>query len=339
MRELTSQCRQFGQLLASGFSLSLSLHEQLSRTATALCSLADKVGTAKDHGRTPAPPSPSSHPLPPPKPAERAGATAAAPRDVPSAAMPSSSSSSVPPPPAHPPGAAPPPIGRVSSTERLAASSAQVATLLHELNTRQAALADEIHLLQRRCRGGARPLVLRVRSGGSGGSGGQREWRAARQPSARDRSASSSPSAVPLSETASPLLPRAMPSGRTARRAPWRAHHSAASTREAPNARPRGRQSPLQDEDGSHEEDAAAAARRPLPSSSADAASDGRGMAAGSSTSARLCVVCTEGEADAVFYRCGHRACCLRCAHYLRFEKQPCPMCRAPIEDVIKVYE
>ena len=57
------------------------------------------------------------------------------------------------------------------------------------------------------------------------------------------------------------------------------------------------------------------------------------------SSSAKLCVVCAEGDADAVFYRCGHRACCLRCAHYLRFEKQPCPLCRAPIEDVIKVYD
>lgn len=56
-------------------------------------------------------------------------------------------------------------------------------------------------------------------------------------------------------------------------------------------------------------------------------------------STSRVCVICCEHEADAVLYRCGHRCACLRCAHYLRFERQPCPLCRAPIDDVIRVYE
>lgn len=43
---------------------------------------------------------------------------------------------------------------------------------------------------------------------------------------------------------------------------------------------------------------------------------------ASDSSTANLCVICLEGVADAVFYRCGHRTACLRCAHYLRYERQ-----------------
>ena len=52
-----------------------------------------------------------------------------------------------------------------------------------------------------------------------------------------------------------------------------------------------------------------------------------------------MCILCLDSAADCVLYRCGHRCACLRCAHYLRHEKMGCPLCRAPIDDVIRVYE
>lgn len=50
------------------------------------------------------------------------------------------------------------------------------------------------------------------------------------------------------------------------------------------------------------------------------------------------CVVCTDSEVDTVFYRCGHLATCARCAHALRRRRANCPICRAPVKDVIQVF-
>ena len=41
----------------------------------------------------------------------------------------------------------------------------------------------------------------------------------------------------------------------------------------------------------------------------------------------------------AVLYRCGHQCACLQCAYYMRHERLGCPLCRAPIEDVVRVYK
>lgn len=50
------------------------------------------------------------------------------------------------------------------------------------------------------------------------------------------------------------------------------------------------------------------------------------------------CVVCTDSEVNTVFYRCGHMATCARCAHALRRRRANCPICRAPVRDVIQVF-
>jgi hypothetical protein len=50
------------------------------------------------------------------------------------------------------------------------------------------------------------------------------------------------------------------------------------------------------------------------------------------------CVVCTTSEVDTVFYRCGHLATCARCAHNLRRRRANCPICRAPVRDVMQVF-
>ncbi|XP_022111004.1 protein neuralized-like [Acanthaster planci] len=51
------------------------------------------------------------------------------------------------------------------------------------------------------------------------------------------------------------------------------------------------------------------------------------------------CTVCFENPPNAVFYRCGHVCCCLECGSKLKERGDPCPLCRAPIEDLIKFYK
>jgi len=51
------------------------------------------------------------------------------------------------------------------------------------------------------------------------------------------------------------------------------------------------------------------------------------------------CSVCFEQKKDTVFYKCGHLACCNQCATLMRDKKADCPICRAPILDVTKVYQ
>ena len=50
------------------------------------------------------------------------------------------------------------------------------------------------------------------------------------------------------------------------------------------------------------------------------------------------CVICQAASVNTVFYRCGHLATCARCAHALRRRRQNCPICRAPVRDVIQVF-
>ena len=51
-----------------------------------------------------------------------------------------------------------------------------------------------------------------------------------------------------------------------------------------------------------------------------------------------VCVVCCDRPAEAVLYRCGHRCACLQCAYYLQHQRLSCPLCRATIDDVVRVY-
>lgn len=53
-----------------------------------------------------------------------------------------------------------------------------------------------------------------------------------------------------------------------------------------------------------------------------------------------LCVVCMETERTATLVHgdTGHTCCCLACAKDLQQREQPCPMCRNPIEAVIRTF-
>ena len=72
-------------------------------------------------------------------------------------------------------------------------------------------------------------------------------------------------------------------------------------------------------------------------SASAGAASASGGANAGSgddSEQADLCVVCLDAPRDAVLIPCGHAFTCTECI--ARFKKRTCPMCRAPIQKIIR---
>lgn len=50
------------------------------------------------------------------------------------------------------------------------------------------------------------------------------------------------------------------------------------------------------------------------------------------------CVICTESRIDSVLYQCGHMCACFACAQTLRDKELNCPVCRAPIKDIVRAY-
>lgn len=50
------------------------------------------------------------------------------------------------------------------------------------------------------------------------------------------------------------------------------------------------------------------------------------------------CIICLDDDADAVLYRCGHICMCYTCALRMRNAKGQCPVCRAPINDIVRAY-
>ena len=50
------------------------------------------------------------------------------------------------------------------------------------------------------------------------------------------------------------------------------------------------------------------------------------------------CVICWDGPAEGVCIPCGHLAGCMECLLEIKAKNWGCPVCRAPIEQVIKVY-
>lgn len=50
------------------------------------------------------------------------------------------------------------------------------------------------------------------------------------------------------------------------------------------------------------------------------------------------CIICFEAKKDTVFYKCGHLACCYTCAENMMKKEKGCPICRASILDITKVF-
>ena len=51
------------------------------------------------------------------------------------------------------------------------------------------------------------------------------------------------------------------------------------------------------------------------------------------------CVICLENFSDSVLYQCGHMCVCYACGKHLLSLGSKCPMCRAPIKDIIRAYK
>lgn len=51
------------------------------------------------------------------------------------------------------------------------------------------------------------------------------------------------------------------------------------------------------------------------------------------------CLICLENHSDTVLYQCGHMCLCYACGKHLMSQSGKCPVCRAPIKDIIRTYK
>jgi Zinc finger, C3HC4 type (RING finger) len=64
-------------------------------------------------------------------------------------------------------------------------------------------------------------------------------------------------------------------------------------------------------------------------------ASSGRGRP---SADTGNCLICLDRSADTAMYQCGHMCLCYPCGMQIRQRGAHCPVCRAPVRDIIRIY-
>ncbi|PIN24269.1 putative E3 ubiquitin ligase [Handroanthus impetiginosus] len=69
-----------------------------------------------------------------------------------------------------------------------------------------------------------------------------------------------------------------------------------------------------------------------------DAKNRQRKSAAKKVTSGGRCCVCCKMQVDSLLYRCGHMCTCFKCGQELQWSSGNCPICSAPIVDVVRTY-
>lgn len=58
-----------------------------------------------------------------------------------------------------------------------------------------------------------------------------------------------------------------------------------------------------------------------------------------STIQAGSCLICLENQVDTLLYQCGHICVCNPCGIQLKTQGHKCPLCRAPIRDVVRAYK
>ena len=61
--------------------------------------------------------------------------------------------------------------------------------------------------------------------------------------------------------------------------------------------------------------------------------------AASLSPDSKLCAICLDGPKNGLFFPCGHLCACMRCCEQLQSSSGACPICRASIDKVVRVFE
>lgn len=92
------------------------------------------------------------------------------------------------------------------------------------------------------------------------------------------------------------------------------------------------------------QETSSACTNEPTEMEAEGATSDGgRGGVMGRERMARpvaagVCTVCLEARIDSLLYGCGHMCTCSMCGRQLIASGQSCPICRAPVRDVVRAF-
>lgn len=74
------------------------------------------------------------------------------------------------------------------------------------------------------------------------------------------------------------------------------------------------------------------------PTAAGGATGSTRGPLMARPVGAGNCLICLDHASDTLMYKCGHLCTCYLCARDLKSRGHHCPMCRAPIEDIVRVY-